>query len=93
MSELSTFHLYTTDGKQVITTTVTQVFLALPQLEYYSIADTEVWQGEQPVFLSPKIGSQRHTQIQTQTQILHSALCTENSEPDSKPGFYKKGNN
>jgi hypothetical protein len=32
MSALGTFHCYTTEGKQVRITAVTQVFLTLPQL-------------------------------------------------------------
>jgi hypothetical protein len=40
----------TKNGKQVRITTVTQVFLTLPQLEYHKIADTEVWQGRSQSF-------------------------------------------
>jgi hypothetical protein len=63
MSAPCTFHCYTTDRKQVRTTAVTQVSFTLPQLEYRNTADTEVWQGQETVFLSSKLGHTRHSAI------------------------------
>jgi hypothetical protein len=56
MSTLSAFHCYTTVGKQVTITAMTQVFLTLPQLEYRKSADTRVWQGQETVLLSSELG-------------------------------------